>query len=180
MAGEIYRRTRLNFGGAFAADRGIVTFRDGIVPNLMQSLSLNYAQQVSRVYELGELGQIGNVYYVGGRSQGSASFGRILGPNTTLERFYQTYSDSCEASKNNLSVTLAADCYPAGDVQAAFARQKNYTARYCVLVNVGVSTQAQDLLINENSNVMFSNLDYNEANALGAALVPGVVGGLLG
>lgn len=153
---EIFKRTELEWGGAFAADKGLLSISGGIVPFLLQNLGMNYSQNITRLYEIGEQGQISHVYYVGGRSQGSLSLGRVIGPRTTLVEFYSNFSDVCNAANNSISVALQAQCDSPNSILA------DYTAKMCVLVGVGLSVGSQDLIVNESSQVMFSNLDYEE------------------
>lgn len=168
---DVFKNTTMAFGGAFAADKGVITrnVATGIDGVLMQQLQLQYSQQVTRVYELGTEGQAVNVYLVGGRSQGQATIGRIIGPKVMLKRFYEKFSDVCGAKDNDLQLRIANKC--PGDAQAS------YTCKYCVLTQIGVSLQANDLMINENSAVQFSNMEYSEGGSSNlTAQGPNIIG----
>ena len=66
--------------------------------------------------------------------------------------------DGVRAVANDIEVKLTkADCQPGGS-----AKNISYKAKYCVLIQIGMSVSAQDLVINENSQLMFSNLEYTE------------------
>ncbi len=79
---DIYSRTTDAYGGSFAADQGTLTFpaliggKGSDAGFLIQNMQANYTQNVTRLYEIGSP----NVYYVGGRTQGSASIQRVVGP----------------------------------------------------------------------------------------------------
>lgn len=153
---DLFKRTELDFGGAMAADRGLITANKGLSGVLMQNLQLTYSQQVTRIYELGDAGKKTAVYYIGGRSQGQLNAAHIIGPKVTMQAFYANFGDVCQARTNDISITMQAQC----DGQAS--RRVNYKAKFCVLVQVGMSVAAQDFVINENSSLMFSNLEYKE------------------
>lgn len=153
---DIFKRTELKFGGAFAADKGLITPNKGLTGIMMQSLSLNYAQNVTRLYEIGRAGESANVYYVGGRSQGSMQAAHVLGPKVSMKQYYENFSDVCQAETNDIELRMAnAECHSGG-------KSVKYKAKYCVLIQIGMSVTSQDLVINENSQLMFSNLEYTE------------------
>lgn len=158
--GEIFKNTSLQFGGAFAANRGLISsFGGRLTGVLMQSLQLSYSQAVTRIFEIGQSGQVGNIYYIGGRASGNMSVAHIMGPKLLMKPFYEAFSDICEAGNNNVQVQLdKAACGPGGGT-----RRLTYVAKFCVLIQIGMNVGAQDLLINEGSSLMFSNLDFTEA-----------------
>ena len=156
---DVFKRTELKFGGAFAADKGLITPNKGLTGVMMQSLNLNYSQNVTRIYEIGSTAAAPSVYYIGGRSQGTMQAAHVIGPKVAMKAYYDNFSDVCEAETNDIELKLTkADCRPGGG-----ARTITYKAKYCVLIQIGMSVQAQDLVINENSQLMFSNLEYTEA-----------------
>lgn len=181
MAGEdVFAKTNLQFGGAFAADKGLITPNKGLTGIMMQNLSLTYSQNVTRIYEIGPVGAVASVYYIGGRSQGSMQAAHVIGPKLSMKAYYTTFSDVCEAGTNDIEVRLSrADCSPAAPAGAAVVvgalprnpfiggnKTVSYKAKFCVLIQIGMSVSAQDMVINENSQLMFSNLEYNEEDGL--------------
>lgn len=157
---DVFKRTELVWGGAFAADCGLVTpdVAKGLSGVMMQNMDVNYAQNVARIYELGEAGKTPAVYYVGGRSQGTLAVANVVGPKAAMKTFYQTFSDVCQAVDNNIVLSLArADCSAKGQ-----SKTVAYTAKFCVLTQIGLNVSAQDMIINQSSNIMFSNLEYEE------------------
>lgn len=165
MAQEVFARTQANFGGAFAADTGLIS-GGALTGVMLQNLNLSYQQNVSRIYEIGPAGQTPFMYYVGGRASGSMSTAHIVGPALAMEAFYQSFSDVCAAGTNNISVNLTRSACGAGANTPAGAvtnsRTIRYNAKYCVLVQIGMSVSANDLVVNESSQLMFSNLEYTE------------------
>lgn len=161
MAKDVFARTQLNFGGAFAADTGLIS-GGTLTGVLLQNLNLSYQQNVSRIYDIGPAGQTPYVYYVGGRSSGSLSAAHIVGPALAMQAFYTSFSDVCAAGTNNISVNLTRGTCGATGTNANTSRTIKYNAKYCVLVQIGMSVSANDLVVNESSQLMFSNLEYSE------------------
>ena len=164
---EIFKNTQLKLNGAFTADRGIITSQQGLPGVMMQTFGLQYQQNVSRIYDLGVAGETANVYIIGGRSQGMLNVGHIVGPKLAMKKYYQNFSDLCQADKNDITVGLSkADCLGnglGGAIQQALGGKRiSYTAKFCVLQNVALNVSAQDMLINQQSQLSFSNLEYTE------------------
>lgn len=165
---DIYNRVADAFGGSFAADAAQVMFvQPGIIGSgqgvnaggggvgmLVQQLQFTYSQAVTRVYELGS----SLSFYVAGRTQGQATMGRILGPRPLALTFYQQYGDVCNAATNTLHVQMAAGCGTPGQFQQG-SNLFAFTLRFCVITSIGVSMQAQDMIINEQLQIMFSSLN---------------------
>lgn len=123
----------------------------------MQNLQLSYAQAVTRIYELGTSGNTPNVYYIGGRSQGTMGVAHVIGLAAIMAAFYTKYGDVCNAATNDIQANVTN-----GDEAPCVTKKINYTAKFCVLVQIGLSVGAQDMVINKNNQFMFSNLIYNE------------------
>jgi hypothetical protein len=157
---DIYNRVSDAYGGSFASDQSRVTFpalTDGNtnvgadVGLLMQSLQTTYSQQITRLFELGSP----NVYYVGGRTSGTASVQRVMGPKKLSASFYSTYGDVCRARQNTLHFSLVAGCDSANSGQRA-----SYTCHFVVITTVAVGVTAGDMMINESLQMMFSSFLY--------------------
>lgn len=159
MANELFTRTEVDFGGAMHAQNGIVTPSGGLTGVLMQNIQLSYQQQVTRIYDLGNVGARSRVYYVGGRAQGTVSVAHVIGPGVTIKRFYDTFGDVCQARTNTLVVDLTPNICAVG--AGTSAPRAKYTVKYCVLLSIGVSVAAQDFVVNETSQIMFSGLEFD-------------------
>lgn len=150
---ELFSRTEVDFGGAMSAQFGVVTPAGGLTGVLMQNVQLNYSQQVTRLYELGNAGMTTKVYYVGGRAQGTMGVAHVVGPGVSIKQFYDTFGDVCQAQSNTLQIDLTPNLCEGNDRVA-------YDCKYCVLTSIGMSVAAQDFVINENSQLMFSGLEF--------------------
>lgn len=170
---DLFTRTEVDFGGAMHAQNGIITPANGLTGVLMQNIQLSYQQQVTRLYELGNSGQKTKVYYVGGRAQGSMSVAHVVGPGVSIKQFYDNFGDVCKAGTNTCQIDLSPNICGVtgsnpsqnggilGSLNVSPTAQAKYTAKYCVLISIGMSVAAQDFVINENSQLMFSGLEFN-------------------
>lgn len=151
MAADIYSRTGNDFKGAFSADAARIVFGGDVsgVGLLTQQLSVNYAQAITRLYEIGT----NFTYYVAGRTQGQVGIGRVLGPRPVQLGFYTKYGNVCNAATNNLNFEIAAGC-TSPNAPARF-QLKN-----AVITNMGISVNAQDMLVNEQVNMLFISLEF--------------------
>lgn len=162
---ELFTRTEVDFGGAMHAQFGIIVASGGLTGVLMQNIQLSYQQQVTRLYELGNFGQKSKVYYVGGRAQGMLNVAHVVGPGVSIKRFYDTFGDVCRARNNTVQIDLSPNICGAGlisDIRSAvgLGPKAKYRAKFCVLMSVGMSVAAQDFVVNENSQLMFSGLEF--------------------
>ena len=156
---DLFSRENDSYGGSFSADGAAITFPQfgslggaGGAGLLVQNLSVQYAQQITKIYELGTK----NCYYIGGRSQGSVGLSRIIGPRAIQLAFYQKFGDVCDAATNNIDVSVQAGC-PTGE--AAQAPASVFSCRFCVVMSIGLTVAAQDMVINEQLNMMFGSLN---------------------
>jgi hypothetical protein len=115
------------------------------------TIQLQYSQQVSRIFEVSSNKQ----YYVIGRPSGNMSMARIVGPNTVTKAFIEQFGDGCGATKNTINLQAAAGCVP----DASNGKKGlNYTASNCLITNMSVAVQANDMIINESFALMFVGL----------------------
>jgi hypothetical protein len=150
---DLFKRTEVDFGGAMTSEKGMLVPNKGLTGLLMQNFTLQYQQNVTRIYEIGTAGETAKVYYISGRSAGTLSSSHIVGPGVSLKEFYDNFSDVCEAGTNDIQIQLGPNiCEGANNIA--------YNAKFCVLVSIGVSLSAQEFVINENSALMFSGLEY--------------------
>lgn len=156
---DIFNRSTDSFGASFSADQAKITFpalTGGVGADaglLVQNMSANYTQQISRLFEVGSP----NIYYVGGRTSGSASIARIVGPRKISQAFYSTYGDICRARTNTLHFSVETGC----DVGTSSFARASYTAHFVVITTIGISVAAGDMLINEQLQMMFSSFLYS-------------------
>ena len=174
---SIYQRQRSGWGGSFASDIAALTLAGSGTPlGIVQNAQLQFAQQIARIYDVGNngggsAGGIVPVFYVGGRTQGQATIARVLGPQSgALCTFYNQMGNVC--SPQDLQFSFAGGCErgdagPKPTERVSFSNATGqtsysavrYTATACVMTNLGVSVASQDMIVNENISLMFANLD---------------------
>ena len=151
---DIFNRNASNLAGVFVADAAKLVLA-GSLGVLVQQMQINYAQTITRLYEVGANAANGasNTYYVGGRTNGQMSLNRVVGPSNSITTFYTQYGDVCKANKNQINLTLTQTDCSTGSKGAT-----DYTVAAAVITNVSVGVAAQDMLITDSSQLMFSSL----------------------
>jgi len=154
---DLFGRNTDNYGGSFAADNAKLVF-PGIgdaggadIGMLSQQLQCQYSQQISKLYEIGS----SKFYYVAGRTQGQLSINRVEGPRRLGTAFLKKFGNVCNVRTNNLSFQLVGDCGDGGGGQ-----NTTYTSKFVVIQAVTIAVAAQDMLINNGIQAMFSSFSY--------------------
>lgn len=157
MANPIFKKNNVKVKNVFTAKQAKLDFgTTGVTGVLVQGLNFTYAQNITRLYEIGSGDDPQNIYYVVGRTQGQMQVNRVVGPNKTITKMYEVFGDACRACDNPMTLSLGAteadNCCPVNEMK--------YFLKGCALQQVGISLQAQDMLINEQCQVIFSSMDY--------------------
>ena len=163
---SIFKEASSNLQGVWSSNRAGVSgsaaggaFHMGVVTNIQ----INFSQQVSRIYDLNKDNFVDDksaMYYVGGRSEGRATFGRLIGPKAGKSGcdFYKDYGDICAIGDKTLTLTFTGsgnkDCLGQGS---------KYTLSAPILISIGITQNAQDTMINENAQFMFADMECSQA-----------------
>lgn len=148
MAGDIFGRMPMEFGGAFAADAAVASFgalAGGGVGLLTQELQFSYTQRVTRLYEIGTR----FTFYVVGRSQGEASVKRVLGPRSVNLAFYSAYGNPC--TSGSLVFQVGTGCFLGGSPGGSLA----FTLTGVLLISISVAVRAEDMIVSEQLQMMY-------------------------
>jgi hypothetical protein len=151
---DVFKRAEVNYGGAMHAQEGVIGGSVTGLGILMQNLNLQYSLNVTRVYELGNWGAPTHYYYVSGRAQGTCTIGHILGPGNQVLTFYDRYGDVCD--DNRLTIHTSNFCFGG---MSLTADPDTWDMKGAVLTNVGLSVNANDMVVNTNATVIFSGLE---------------------
>lgn len=135
--------------GAFRADKLRIQFGPIQSGMLAQQISFSFAQQIAMIYEIGSAG----VYLIGGRAQGTAGLNRIVGPAQIATPFFAQFGDVCRAADNNINFNATSGC------GATANSGVKYRLEGCVINNIGVGLTSQEVVINEQIQMTFVNLD---------------------
>jgi len=147
-----------NIGGAFTAeDCGIsgTGLGDGAV---VQRVQFQIERPINFIYEIGDPGGSNFVYYIGGRRRGQATFERVVGGSTNFKEFVESYGKLCEKTEP-IELFAAGGC----DLGAGIGQAVIYTLISPKLTGLGVSVQAEQIIILENVQLAFLDLEYAPA-----------------
>lgn len=149
---DIFGRNASPFAGAFAADNSSLIFGgQNMATHLCQQLSVNYTQNVNTLFEIGS----NNRYYVVGRTTGQMQMGFIIGPTVFGSAFLAAIGNPCAGGNKDLTLNLGnSACAGAGT-----GKTVTLIAKACVAMSIGYTMQSQDMLINEQLQVMFGELN---------------------
>ena len=169
MAESVFKNAANSVAGTFSVNNGGMTSGLGQALGLVTNVSINYSQTVNRIFDMNMDFRPDNnkspMYYVGGRAQGGVSIGRILGPKNQGQeaycKFYQDYGNVC-GIKESLLFSFKADTAdrdkragPAGECKKT---NMEFTVIDPLLTTIGITQNANDVIINENVNFMFADL----------------------
>jgi len=149
MATDIFSR-EVSYGGSFSSDGASVQFAGYGAGFLIQSLNWTYQQNITRLYEVGSP----DIYLVAGRTQGSVTMQRVMGPLAIATAFYEQYGNVCGAGQNNLSFTMTTGC---GGAEAA---TQTIDIRHAVITQLAGAVSAQDMVIHETMAMMFLFMQF--------------------
>ncbi len=140
MARDIFGRVKTT-GTPFKTDNVTLIFSGNETDSLLvQTLSVQYAQDVRRVYEIGST----NVYLMAGETSGQMQFTRVVGPKPIQTRFLSRFGDLCQVNQNRVAFDLGSEisCVPGA--------RSSLTCSGCHISSVGWNVGAQPLVITEN------------------------------
>ena len=150
---DVFGRRPLTFGGAFAADSAIMSvgvLGDAGTGFIIQTLSIQYQQPITRIYEVGSQ----YTYYVAGRPQGTANVAAVIGPGKLIATFFESIGDVCNAAGNDLTFGVQPGCLGSSYKYPGI----QFIAKNIVLQSIGVSVAAQDMVINQQLSLFFTAL----------------------
>lgn len=154
---DVFNRA-VEFGDAISADGTLMTFDDFVAGFLVQQLNLQYAQQVTRLFEIGGNRQ----YYVIGRPTGQSQLQRVVGPRQARQAFLKKFGDACNAHKNTIQLTGSAGCTPqaAGVTRAAGAGTGGVSYRLgnVFMDRFGLDIRADNMIMTESMGFTFVGL----------------------
>jgi hypothetical protein len=149
---NIFRATQTHAGGFRASDLVMRIGANTLAGHVVQQISLQYQQQITTLYEVGS----SNVYYVGGRAQGNLTIARVAGPEAVPGIVIDSYNDICNPGTLELSAGNA-QCRPGGSFVNNTTGQ--YILKGVLIMSMGISTQAQDVVVNEQMAFQFIDLE---------------------
>jgi hypothetical protein len=167
---NIFENTPQTIGGAFTAEN--CTLDLGVEKAIVQRVQFSIERPINFIYEIGQSNQpAANVYYVGGRRRGQATFERVVGGSGTFAKFVNNYGPLCDQNQSDTAqdIVLKAKggCNIGGQNSGATI---TYTLKTPRITALSGSVSAQDIVITESVTMVFLDLDYAETGADGAPL----------
>lgn len=133
----------------FSVEDTILTMSGGksVAGALIQNWSINYAQNVQEIFELGS----SKLYWVKGRPAGQGAIGRAIG-DTDIKFFTDDAYDVC-AGGSTFELTAGS-----GVCQGQSAREVKLSLGGCVVTSLGFSMTVADTRLMEQIAWRFSSL----------------------
>jgi hypothetical protein len=150
---DIFGRAGDAFGGAMSADGAQINFTEGSAGLLSQNLQIQYQQEIRRIWEL----ESNKTYFVAGRSSGTLSIARIIGPKPLSSAFFTRFGNVCNAGDNIINFSGVAGC--GTSAQARYSM----TCRHVVLQGLSWAITMGDMIMNQNLQGMFTSLSSSES-----------------
>lgn len=184
----IYARQQSGWAGSFASDIAALNISGNaaVALGIVQNINVTFAQNISRIYDVSNGGAANNggtvastvpVFYVGGRTQGNATIGRVLGPKSgDLCNFYEIMGNVCAPQDVNFTFsggcgyTQASPTGPSPTTVSTFGTGSSsdgfnsvkYSLQGCVATQIGIQVNSNDMIVNENVQLMFVNMDCSK------------------
>ena len=151
MATDIFSQ-EITHGGSYNVQGAFMTFSglsgDETAGLAVQSAQYTYTQAVNKFYDLTS----NLVYIVGGRTEGSVSISRIVGPARVFQSFYTQYGNVWNAANNNLEFQLITSC------NSSAPTTSKIKMNHCFIRSMAGQINVQQPMINENVSLMFLSL----------------------
>jgi hypothetical protein len=157
MANDVFNRASATVGAAYSADSSSLTFSNvangaNTVSLLVQSLQATYSQAITRLYELGSAATT----FIQGRTQGSVSLSRIIGPAKTGADFIAQFGSVCNLDKNTIIFNLNAKKQEQGCTEGS---NEGFIATGCVIQSLSYSVSSQDIVIQQQLQMQIVSLE---------------------
>lgn len=148
MARDIFNR-EVDLGDPLAADATrLLVPLIGEPDMLLQSVTLQYQQNITRLWEVGS----NKTFFFAGRTQGQISAKRIIGNRNASLAFVREFGDVCNMKRNHMTLMMKSGCTDNQD------RGKIH-ASGVVIQSVSYSIVASDMIINEDISMLFARLE---------------------
>ena len=106
---DVFARSTV-YGGAMSADMlrlNFTEFEGGEAKGLIvQSVQIQYTQQVSRLYALED----SRVYFIVGQTDGQMTIQHAIGPRGLQGAFLKTYGNPCQIGQGVFNLSLTTGC----------------------------------------------------------------------
>jgi len=126
---------------------------------LVQNWSVNYAQQVQELFEIGS----NALYWAKGRPRGQGALGRVIGAKGSAKFFPSSAYDICDGGATLKLQAAGGSCDGTGtNVDEALDKKVNLIMSGVVVTQLGFSMQVADVRLIENFGFRFGYLQLDE------------------
>lgn len=165
---NIFGKTPKTTGAGFSVDRATFSFSglttatgpsgtqplaSGGVGLLIQNVQLQYQQQLNFIYDLSNPEA---VYYVAGRAEGTLQIGKVVGDQSGMARFFETFGNVCQA---RLSATIngltGCNSVTTGPTINA---QQGFTIADPIIASYGLSMTVNEGIVSEQVQMRFTDM----------------------
>lgn len=153
---KVFEQATPNLKGVWSSNKAGVRGAGGNL-GVVTNIQVQFSQTVNRIFDLNKAAGAGAFYYVGGRAEGRATFGRLIGPAGSGCLFYADYGNIC-AIKASLTLTFVGSGAGGAGVGACADTPSTYKLLKPIAIQVGITQNAQDTMINENVQFMFADM----------------------
>ena len=155
MAADVFGSTK-KLSGAIQGASVVMTIADSeaaVAGAMVQSVSLQYSRQISRVFELGSE----NMYYNIGNSEGQGTIQTIVGPASIISGALAKLSDPCKAAEH--IVKFKGSNGICGSDAGGGGGGVDVTAKGALLQSTSIQLNAQDFMMQSGGQFMFASLE---------------------
>ena len=154
MAADVFGSTK-KLSGAIQGASVVMTIADSaaaVAGAMVQSVSLQYSRQISRVFELGSE----NMYYNIGNSEGQGTIQTIVGPASIISGALAKLADPCKASEHVVKFKGSNEVC---GTSAGGGGGVDVTAKGALLQSTSIQLNAQDFMMQSGGQFMFASLE---------------------
>lgn len=154
MAADVFGSTK-KLSGAIQGASVVMTIADSaaaVAGAMVQSVSLQYSRQISRIFELGSE----NMYYNIGNSEGQGTIQTIVGPASIISGALAKLSDACKAAEHIVKFSGSNEIC---GTTAGGNGKVDVTAKGALLQSTSIQLNAQDFMMQSGGQFMFASLE---------------------
>ena len=160
MPTDIFSREAA-IGQPYKAESSTLLLPDSATALVVQSMNIQYQQQISRIWEIGSNKQ----YFIGGRTQGNLQMGSVVGPTAINSELLRNLGDVCKI-KDDDAVRTQSIGFQMGNPCKSDEAVAAIMCLGCVLTSVGFRVASADMVVNQDMTVMFAHLKLYETLTL--------------
>ena len=159
----VFKEASNSLVGTFSSNNAGMSTGLGFALGLVTNVNIQYSQQVNRIFDMNISHKPAKdksaMYYIGGRAQGQLTMGRVLGPAGTPCKFYTDFGNVCGIQEViTLTFQAGKPNRGAGAARTCGLEPVQFDMKDPLLTNVGITQNSNDVIVNENVTLMFSDL----------------------